>query len=82
MLIDRIEESDDLKGIDYDPSFITNLLDNKSFVDVLEDGLVQIKTKYLTTAQKRYVRIIYNAKENVRTVFTIYGKKRIISKSS
>ena len=65
VLIDRIEESDDLKGIDYDPSFITNLLDNKSFVDVLEDGLVQIKTKYLTTAQERYVRIIYNAKENI-----------------
>lgn len=64
ILIERIEESDDLKDIDYDPSFITNLLDNKSFVDVLEDGLVQIKSKYLTIGQK-YVRIIYNAKENL-----------------
>lgn len=65
VLIEKIEESDDLKDIDYDPSFITNLLDNKSFVDVLEDGLVQIKNQYLTTTQKRYIRIIYNAKENL-----------------
>ncbi len=64
-IVQYVSDSRELENVDYNPAFVTNVLESTSFVDMFEDGTIQIKNKFLTNAQRRFVRIIYNAKTKI-----------------
>ena len=64
-LVELVRKEPKLQAVDYSDDFVRNVLGCSSFVDVLDDGRVQIKDAYLTNVKMRFVRIIYNAKENI-----------------
>ena len=65
VLIQQISECPSLQAIDYDQTFVSNVLNCSSFVDEFEDDFIQIKDEFLTNDNQRFVRVIFDAKVKI-----------------
>ena len=60
-------DNEKIENINFSQEFVDNVLHYPKLVDVLENGTVQIKDKFLTKDTQRYTRIIYNARRKITT---------------
>ena len=62
-----ILENEELDCVMFEQKFVERILSYGKFVDWIDSDTIQIKDEYLTNAQQRYVRIIYNSENELMT---------------
>lgn len=56
-----VEDNPNSSGLDYNSNFVYNILSCSDIVDVLDNGTIQLKYKYLSSVERKYARIIYES---------------------
>ena len=56
-----VEDSPKSSELDYDSNFVYNILSCTNIVDVIEDGIIQIQYKYLSSYERKCARILYES---------------------
>ena len=67
VIYELIVSNEELSGINYDTTFIENVLTCDELVDIMNNNLIQVKNQYLTSAAQRYSRIVYEATDKITT---------------
>ena len=80
-IVEKVCEHPKVSSLDFSPDFIKNILYYDKLTEVLDDGSIMIKDKYLTNDKHRMYRIIYKnapkrlATEEIKNLYEAqYGK--------
>ena len=66
-LLQSVLENEELGSVMFDQKFVEQVLAYDKLVDLMDNDTIQIKDGFLTNAQQRYVRIIYNSENGLTT---------------